>query len=115
MATPRVTEIRMFSVYKHGQSLKTNPSWVVDRKTASYLLDCAFARRSSKWVLILAKDKPLQVRDDSCSIRERIIVSAVDGSNYHKALIRVAWGPKRCPTPTTETTRTPYIALPAGK
>lgn len=81
---------RMFQVYRHDQSRKTNPHDVVDAATATYLLDCKFAKRLSKWQIVLAKPLPLQLRGPSANIRESTIIAAVSGSRYHQSLIQ-AW------------------------
>ena len=83
-------EERMFQVYRHNQSRKTNPLCAVSAKEAQQLLDEGSAKRLSKWQIVLVKPLPLKLRGPSANIRESTIIAALMGSQYHRSLIE-AW------------------------
>jgi hypothetical protein len=77
----------MYEVYRHDQRSTSRPSELIDAKTATYWLDCGFAKRVSRWRLRLTKPLPLKLRDRSANIKESIIHAAIDGNRYCQALI----------------------------
>lgn len=86
------TPQRLLGVLNHDQPFGAIPTLFVSREEAQYLLDCQFAWRRARWLIVLKKPLPLKLRDQSCSIRENTIIAAASGSRYHRALIQEAWG-----------------------
>lgn len=79
---------RTFQLYRYNQDRHTEPCARVSREDASYLLSCGFAKRLSKYQLVLAKHEDVvKLRGESCSIKESTILQALNGSEHHRAII----------------------------
>jgi len=81
---------RMFQIFRHNQSRKSNPLDHISAKDAQNLIDEGSAKRLSKWQIVLVKPTPLKLRGPSANIRESTILAALMGSQYHRSLIE-AW------------------------
>lgn len=81
---------RTFQLFRHNQSRHTAPCARLSAKDAQYLLDCKFARRLSKYQIVLSAPKTLELRGESCKITLHTILAAISGSERHKEMIE-AW------------------------